>query len=54
MADSGTGSALAPLLPLVDLWLLNRSMLAYEFGRVEWKDRNICLPVMRQETTTAN
>jgi len=46
--------ALAPLLPLVDLWLLNKSMLAYEFGRVEWKDRNICLPVMRQETTTAN
>ncbi len=42
---------LAPLFPLIDLWLLNKSMLAYEFGRVEWKDRNICLPVMRQDAT---
>ena len=33
------------LLP-TDLWLLNYSMYKYEFSTVEWKERNVCLPVM--------
>ena len=32
-------------LPL-DLWLTHLSCYKYEFGIVEWKDRNVCLPVM--------
>ncbi len=33
--------------PLHDLVLINYSMYRYEFQTVVWKDRNICLPVMR-------
>jgi glycosyltransferase involved in cell wall biosynthesis len=41
---------MAPLLPLAllyDVVLLNYSMGKYEFSTVEWKGRNICVPVMR-------
>lgn len=31
---------------LIDLWLLHYSMWRYEFSIVEWKDRNVCIPVM--------
>lgn len=37
---------LAPTLPIVDIALMHTSMYEYEFGQVNWKDRNICLPVM--------
>lgn len=33
---------------IVDLLIVNISMLRYEFGNVSWKDRNICLPVMHR------
>ncbi len=36
------------LLPL-EWYLLIRSMLGYEFGRILWKDRNICLPLLTVE-----
>lgn len=39
-------------LPAAAVWyaiLINYSMYKYEFSEVIWKDRNICLPVMRVE-----
>lgn len=35
-----------PLAALFDLYLLNVSMIRYEFGEVIWKDRNVCIPIM--------
>lgn len=35
-----------PVMIVVDLILLHRSMWQYEFSEVEWKDRNVCIPVM--------
>lgn len=32
---------------IMELVTANISMLRYEFGTVTWKDRNICIPVMR-------
>ena len=34
---------------LADLALMHVSMWKYEFSEVTWKDRNICMPVMRVE-----
>lgn len=36
-----------PLAAIYDICLLNNSMWQYEFGKVIWKDRNICVPVMQ-------
>ncbi len=36
-----------PFAALLDVALLNYSMLKYEFSVVLWKDRNVCVPVMR-------
>lgn len=36
-----------PIITVVELILLHLSMLRYEFGDVNWKERNICLPVMQ-------
>lgn len=38
-----------PFLLFEDWFILIRSMLAYEFGTVMWKDRNICLPMYKVE-----
>ena len=38
---------LLPFAALFDIGLLNYSMICYEFFSVEWKGRNICIPVMR-------
>ena len=38
---------LAPLAGAYDLLLLHVSMYRYEFSEVQWKERNICLPIMR-------
>lgn len=35
-----------PLEVITDVAVLVTSMLRYEFGTVEWKDRNVCIPVM--------
>lgn len=32
--------------PIVDIYLMHQSMFVYEFGKVNWKQRNVCLPVM--------
>ncbi len=32
---------------LYDIWLLNYSMWQYEFSEVNWKGRNVCIPIMR-------
>jgi glycosyltransferase involved in cell wall biosynthesis len=34
---------------LLDVYLLHQSMYCYEFSFVEWKGRNICVPVMHFE-----
>jgi hypothetical protein len=39
--------AVLPIAALYDIGLLNYSMAKYEFGTVIWKDRNVCIPVMR-------
>jgi hypothetical protein len=39
----------APLLALTDVILMTRSLYAYEFGKVIWKERNICLPLLTVE-----
>lgn len=36
-----------PLVAIYDAGLLNYSMWRYEFREVIWKDRNVCVPVMR-------
>lgn len=36
-----------PLAVAIDVALLNYSMIRYEFFDVIWKDRNVCIPVMR-------
>lgn len=41
------GLFIMPLAALSDIGLLNYSMYRYEFREVRWKERNICLPVMR-------
>lgn len=38
-----------PLLLLVEWYIIVRSVLAYEFGKVTWKERNICLPMLQTE-----
>jgi glycosyltransferase involved in cell wall biosynthesis len=38
---------LEPFAALYDIGLLNYSLWKYEFSDVVWKDRNICIPVMR-------
>lgn len=39
--------ALLPAAVVVEIYLLQYSMMRYEFGSVTWKERNICIPVMR-------
>lgn len=41
------GYLLAPFATLLDVYLRHESAWRYEFGDVEWKGRNVCLPVMR-------
>lgn len=40
-----------PFLLLEEWYVLIRSMLAYEFGSVIWKERNICLPMYQIENS---
>lgn len=42
----GYSPLLMPLAALYDVWLMNYSMLKYEFSDVIWKGRNVCIPVM--------
>ncbi len=49
---SSPGSELSAILTfpfaiLADFALTNHSMYKYEFSTVDWKGRNVCLPVMR-------
>lgn len=39
----------APVAFLFDIFMLHLSMWRYEFGEVNWKGRNVCIPVMRVE-----
>jgi glycosyltransferase involved in cell wall biosynthesis len=39
-----------PFAALLDVALLNYSMLKYEFSVVLWKDRNVCIPVMHVDS----
>lgn len=41
--------ATAPFGFAADIVMLHISMLRYEFGTVNWKGRNVCVPVMRVE-----
>lgn len=34
-----------PITLLLEIWLLIYSLVAYEFGSVQWKGRNICIPI---------
>jgi hypothetical protein len=40
-----------PFLVFEEWFVLIRSMFAYEFGDVQWKERNICLPMLQVEKT---
>lgn len=40
-------SPLFPITVLVDIGLLHYSMNKYEFSTVDWKGRNVCIPVMQ-------
>jgi len=35
-----------PVSLLLEIWLLIYSLVAYEFGSVQWKGRNICIPIL--------
>ena len=48
------GLAALPFAAVYDICLLNYSMLAYEFGEVYWKGRNVALPVMKNLNSTAS
>jgi glycosyltransferase involved in cell wall biosynthesis len=39
----------APLAILLDVYMLHVSLIRYEFGDVNWRGRNVCIPVMRVE-----
>lgn len=41
------GWLLMPVAAVLDLAVMHISLWKYEFGEVEWKGRNVCLPVMR-------
>ncbi len=41
------GVWLLPFAAIYDIGLLNYSMWQYEFREVIWKDRNVCVPIMR-------
>ncbi len=43
------GLITAPLLVIADSIVLLKSMWGYEFGKIEWKERNICLPLLAVE-----
>jgi hypothetical protein len=40
------GLLAGPLTFMVDVWYIHYSMWRYEFSMVEWKGRNVCVPVM--------
>ena len=42
----GRSFLVAPIAILLNIGLLNYSMWQYEFNKVLWKGRNVCLPVM--------
>lgn len=42
--------ALMPVAFLYDIFILHTSLLKYEFGRVQWKGRNVTKPVMQTGT----
>lgn len=39
--------ALLPLAVVIEVWVTLRSMVQYEFAKVKWKDRDICIPIMQ-------
>jgi len=43
------GFVSVPALVIADSILMIRSLYAYEFGKVVWKERNICLPLLTVE-----
>lgn len=45
-ANITVGFLTLPVAVLLETTIGNLSMLRYEFGTVEWKERNICIPVM--------
>lgn len=36
-----------PLVIINDLWLIHYSFYKYEFSTIDWKGRNVCVPVMQ-------
>ncbi len=42
-----------PIGMTVEAFTLIRSMLLYEFSEVDWKGRNVCVPVMKPEKPTS-
>lgn len=36
-----------PLVLVNDVWLLHYSLYKYEFSSIDWKGRNVCVPVMK-------
>jgi hypothetical protein len=47
--NSWYGWMLMPVAFVLDLAILHISFWKYEFGTVEWKGRNVCIPVMQIE-----
>ncbi|MDQ3123526.1 MAG: glycosyltransferase [bacterium] len=45
--DISTPLAMMPVAFLLEIFILQASMYRYEFSEVDWKERNICIPVMR-------
>lgn len=43
-----SGIFVLPLASIWDIYILNKSMVQYEFGSVYWKNRNIAIPVMHR------
>ncbi len=53
LANPWYGWLLMPVAFATDLALLHISFWKYEFSSIEWKGRNVCIPVMRMEPDTA-
>lgn len=45
-SNSLLASITFPVVVVIELYILYSSMLRYEFFSMNWKDRNICIPVM--------
>jgi glycosyltransferase involved in cell wall biosynthesis len=53
LANPAYGWIFMPVAFVIDMVMLHVSFWKYEFGTVDWKGRNVCIPIMRIEQDRA-